>query len=94
MEKLKLSYSNVDNSAVSKDRAVRFALFERAFRAANSLMSAFQRLAIHRCSSDRISIFDDKSVIFSTDFNVPFTKMAGLLRPNLPEQPQRPSYSC
>jgi hypothetical protein len=34
-KKIKMSYSMAENSAVSKDRAVRFALLERAFRAAN-----------------------------------------------------------
>jgi hypothetical protein len=36
MEKHKMSYSTADNSAVSKDRAARFALLERANGAANS----------------------------------------------------------
>jgi hypothetical protein len=80
-------YSRADNSAVSNDRAVRFTLLERAFRAANSANVDFS--TYHWCPSECISIFDDvdKSAIFSTEINVPFTKMTGLLRPNLPEQP-------
>jgi hypothetical protein len=63
-----MSHSTADNSALLKDIADKFTLLERTFRAANLAnvgFSTYDYFIIHRCPSDWIYIFDDKSTIFN-----------------------------
>jgi hypothetical protein len=63
---MNMSYSTANNSAVSKERAVKFALLERSFRATNSANVGLSTNAYSPVlqRQKKISIFDYKSAVF------------------------------
>jgi hypothetical protein len=84
---LKMLYSTADNSAVSKDRAVTFALLERAFIAANLANVGFSTCPFTGAPATENRFFAITQPFFNR-FYVLYTKMTGLLRPNLPDPEQ------
>jgi hypothetical protein len=68
-----------------------FALLERAFRAANSADVGFSTWLFTGAPATE-NRFSTIAQLFLADCVVPYTKMFGLVRPNLSEQPH--SYSA